>query len=76
MILRASDRALADHLARINLRCEQLWADLDTVQAQISECVAIPDHRPVTGPWIDRGRYAELTTREREILAELDRIDD
>jgi hypothetical protein len=67
VILRCSDRAQSDLLARLNLRAADLWRELDSVQEQISEAVAYP---------FDHDAYASLIMREREILAELDRIDD
>jgi hypothetical protein len=66
MILRCSDRATSDLLARINLRTGDLWRELDAVQEQIETAKEA----------LDLERFDTLVTREREILAELDRIED
>lgn len=67
MILRCSDRALAETLARDNLRVSALWAELDDVQEQISETLAASGNTY---------EYRKLSDRERDLLAQLDRIDD
>jgi hypothetical protein len=70
MILRCSDRAQSDLLARINLRCADLWQQLDTVQAEISDLLAIaPDAQPQP---LNRAAYSRLAERERQILRELE----
>jgi hypothetical protein len=65
MILRCSDRATSDLLARCNLRAADLWRELDSVQEQIETAKEA----------LDLERFDTLVTREREILAELDGID-
>jgi hypothetical protein len=68
MILRCSDRATSDLLARINMRAADLWRELDAVQAEIEDA-GLP-HNWNREPW------CSLRRRESQILAELDRIDD
>lgn len=71
MILRCSDRALTEYIARTNIRVTALWEELDAVQLEISDLFIA---RPL-GTVADSEAYRTLTTREREIIAELDRID-
>lgn len=70
MILRASDRAITDHLARIDIRVSALWRELDAVQLELSDMLA-----SCAPGSLNRYAYQTLTNREHEILAELDRID-
>lgn len=67
MILRASDRAISELLARNNLRAEHLWRELDAVQEAIERATAYP---------FQHAEYARLIKQERELLAQLDRVDD
>ncbi len=76
MILRQSNRALSETIARANLRCAELWADLDAVQLEISELTTLPSDRTPTGEWFSMDEFRTLANREREILAQLDRLDD
>jgi hypothetical protein len=68
--LRCSNRAALDLAARIDLRCADLWQQLDTVQAEISDLLAIaPDAQPQP---LNRAAYSRLADRERQILRELE----
>lgn len=71
MILRASDRALADMWERNNLRAEHLWTELDRCQ---NEILAILTHNGEPGTY-DRFALAQAHRTEREILAQLERVD-
>lgn len=73
MILRCSDRALAETLARDNLRVSALWADLDAVQEKIQSLVRKSGSLRY---YESAGYVKDLYQTEREILAQLDRIDD
>ena len=62
--LRCSNRATLDLAARIDLRCADLWQQLDDVQEQI-ECT-------IVAPGFNGPAYRNLLERERRILRELE----
>jgi hypothetical protein len=63
--LRCSNRAALDLSARIDLRCADLWQQLDATQEALSEAM--------THDGFSRtDNYRRLAERERQILRELE----